>query len=264
MLDSTSEVTQENVEQPAQKSTIGEIVPWLKDNFVLVSAAALLVGLAFATTLLTSYLSVFDWHLIWFVQYPDVITFGVLGAAIISTSVIIVQNGAHAILSAQNPKQKRNVIIVMATTVALMLAVGVWFSFRAREGSAHLFEGMLAIVMAVAVIVAVASYFEKRQLPTAAQAISILSLLLLGTGALGRWLGDTVKETASFNQDITIKDQVLNNAKIVIVMSRHTILLKDDVLYAVPTGDITKFRTADRKVDGHVSTAYEPEGSWRQ
>jgi hypothetical protein len=74
----------------------------------------------------------------------------------------------------------------------------------------------------------------------------MLLLLVLGAGSLGRWLGQSVEETTAFNQDVYFKDQSLNNVKLVIVMTRHAVLLKDSVLYVVPTGDITKFRTADK------------------
>jgi hypothetical protein len=69
---------------------------------------------------------------------------------------------------------------------------------------------------------------------------------ILNTICFGQWLGFSVKETSEFNQDVYLKDQTLNNAKLVIVMSRHTVLLKDGVLYVVPTADVTKFRTAGK------------------
>jgi hypothetical protein len=58
-------------EKPAQEPhglTVAQALQFIKDNFVLVSAAALPIGVALATTFLASYLSVFDWHLMWFVQ----------------------------------------------------------------------------------------------------------------------------------------------------------------------------------------------------
>ena len=37
-----------------------------------------------------------------------------------------------------------------------------------------------------------------------------------------------------------------SDMKLVIVMSRNTVLLKDKVLYVVPTADITNFQTANK------------------
>jgi hypothetical protein len=66
----------------------------------------------------------------------------------------------------------------------------------------------------------------------------------LAAGGLGRWLGQSVDELNEFKQDVYFEDQTIANAKLVIVMSRHTVLLKDKVLYVIPTGEITQMRTA--------------------
>jgi len=58
-----------------------------------------------------------------------------------------------------------------------------------------------------------------------------------------------VKENPDFNQDVYVKEQQLSNTKLIIVMSRHTVLLKEDVLYVVPTADITKFQTAAKSIE---------------
>jgi hypothetical protein len=55
----------------------------LKDNFAVISAAAVIVAVALAITFLVSYLLVFDWHLLWFVQYSDVLTFGLLALGLV-------------------------------------------------------------------------------------------------------------------------------------------------------------------------------------
>ncbi len=64
-------------------------------------------------------------------------------------------------------------------------------------------------------------------------------LAVLGSGALGQWLGYSVLETET-PQDIKINGIVIDGVKVVIVMSRHTVLLKDHDLYVVPTGDISQ------------------------
>lgn len=64
--------------------------PFLRDNFSVVSGLAVLGGLALSITFLFSYLSVFDWHLIVFVQYVDVITFGVIAVGVVSGSLALV------------------------------------------------------------------------------------------------------------------------------------------------------------------------------
>jgi hypothetical protein len=76
----------------------------------------------------------------------------------------------------------------------------------------------------------------------------MLFLLVIGAGALGRWLGESVEETSYFNQDVHFKEQTLKDTKLVIVMSRHSVLLKDRILYVLPTADISRFQTSHELV----------------
>jgi hypothetical protein len=80
-------------------------------------------------------------------------------------------------------------------------------------------------------------------------------------GCKGSWSARSVgHQYKAFSQEATseratcdvrraalVKDQtMLSDTKLVIVMSRNTVLLKDKVLYVVPTADITKFQTANK------------------
>jgi hypothetical protein len=93
-----------------------------------------------------------------------------------------------------------------------------------------------------------ARYVQSGSLLSSSQLVFLVVALIGEVAMIGQWLGESVKETADFNQDVSLKDQTLTNAKLVIVMSRHTVLLKDNMLYVVPTGDISKFRTVGKNV----------------
>jgi uncharacterized membrane protein YedE/YeeE len=231
---------------PPAGFTAGQALQFIKDNFVLVSAAAVLVGVALSMTFLAAYLSVFDWHLLWFVQYTDVITFGLLAVGIVSGSVTILQGFAQAVLGGRTPKERKNGLIIVVALVIAGTALGVWSAIHTGQGYFHIVTGTATLGAAMTVILVIASHIEARTLPNAVQSVFTVLLLITIAASLGRWLGESVEETATFNQDVYFKDQTLNNMKLVIVMSRHTVLLKDGVLYVVPTGDITKFRTADK------------------
>lgn len=55
-----------------------------------------------------------------------------------------------------------------------------------------------------------------------------------------------VLETNWFVENVRIKDQTLNDAKVVIVMSRFTVFLKDNILHVYPTSDIAELQTAHK------------------
>jgi hypothetical protein len=232
-------------EKPAEKRaapTFAEVLQFIKDNFVLVSAAALLIGVALATTFLAAYLSEFDWHLLWFVQYTDIITFGLLAVGIASGSATLLQGFVQAVLAGKTPEQRRSALIILVVLWIIGFALGVWSAVHRGEGYVHVVSGFAVLGAAIVLIFVIASYFDAAKPPTATQCVLIVLFLVLIAGGLGRWLGQSIDETSSFTHDVSMKDQTFTNVKVVMVMSRHTILLKDGVLFVVPTADITQFK----------------------
>jgi hypothetical protein len=59
------------------------VFQFLRDNFAVLSGLAVVGGIGLSTIFLSAYLSFFDWHLLWFVQYTDILTFGLIAVGII-------------------------------------------------------------------------------------------------------------------------------------------------------------------------------------
>jgi MFS family permease len=229
------------------KVTAAEALQATKDHFVLISALTVAVGVGLSTTFLASYLSIFDWHLIWFVQYSDIVTFGLVAIGIVTGSFTTLQGLTQLVLSSIDAKITRRqvwaaVLIFLALFLFALVSV-----IRRGEGYFHVVDGAGTLGMGVFLLVLVARAIEKQQWPSIRHAISIFIIATVTTALFGQWLGFSVKETSLFNQDVDIKGNTMTNVKLVIVMSRHTILLKDGVLYVLPTADISKFRTADKQ-----------------
>jgi hypothetical protein len=70
----------------------------------------------------------------------------------------------------------------------------------------------------------------------------LIMLAVSGAEGLGQWLGYSVLETEK-PQDVKLKDGDMDGVKVVIVMSRHTIFLRDHDIYVVPTDDIKQFHS---------------------
>jgi hypothetical protein len=66
--------------------TKGRMLDFLTKNFAVISAAITGLAACMAMAFLFAYLSVFDWNLIWIVEYTDIIKFCLIGAAILSSS----------------------------------------------------------------------------------------------------------------------------------------------------------------------------------
>jgi len=62
---------------------------FIQAHFAVVSAAAIVCGIGFSTLFLFSYLSAFNWQLIWYVEYTDVIAFGLVAIGVMAVMVFV-------------------------------------------------------------------------------------------------------------------------------------------------------------------------------
>jgi MFS family permease len=233
-------------DQKAAAFTTTQLVQAIKENFVVVSGTALIFGVVLASTFVTAYLTVFDWHLLWFVQYTDIITFGLLGLGIISGSLIILQALAQTVISLFHLKKDSRVrwTWMLGLFLVAFIIFEVWGAVHSGQGYFHIIWSAIALGLGVIVILQIIGYFISGMVPNIMQFAILIMLVVSGAGALGQWLGYSVLETEK-PQDVKLKGNEMNGVKVVIVMSRHTIFLKDHDLYVVPTDDITQFHSVD-------------------
>jgi hypothetical protein len=230
--------------QAAPGLSTGQLFKAISEYFVALSGAAVALGILLATTFLTSYLSVFDWHLLWFVQYTDILTFGLVALGIISGSLVLLHAWSQIMIGwfGLNLRSKRNWALAVLLPIAAIVAFDIWSSVRQGQGYFHIIWGPLTLGMGVIVILQIIGYARSGSLPNMTQ-FAFFSILMISTaGGLGQWLGYSVLE-AEKPQDITLKNGTLNGAKLIIVMSRHTLLLRDKDIFVVPTDDIVQFHS---------------------
>src|SRR5580700_10528833 len=117
----------------------GQIFKAIGENFVALSGAAVALGILLATTFLTSYLTVFDWHLLWFVQYTDIITFGLLALGIISGSLIVLQAISQTIINLFHFTKASRVrwIVSFGVFFVLFMVWAIWSAVHNNEGYFH-------------------------------------------------------------------------------------------------------------------------------
>jgi hypothetical protein len=133
--------------------------------------------------------------------------------------------------------------------VGVLLAFGltVWSTWRRGEGIVHVVFGASVLAVGVVIILLIASSFrainseEGISLKRLAWVLGFLSFT--EAVGLGQYLGRAVLETNN-TADIKTKDATMGGVKVVIVMSRHTVLLKEKEIFIVPTADITQFHGA--------------------
>ena len=138
---------------PATPASPSATFQFIKENFSAISSVAIVGGIGLATIFLYAYLSVFDWHLIWFVQYADIITFGLIVVGTIGGSLIIFQSLAQTLLDigSLSRKSKWFCLIGLGFISLAIIAVNINDAVRQREGYLHILFG--ALVFALGLIV---------------------------------------------------------------------------------------------------------------
>jgi hypothetical protein len=226
----------------------GPVFQFLRDNFAVISGLAVVAGIGLSTIFLSAYLSFFDWHLLWFVQYIDILSFGLIAVRIVGGSLIFLQAATQTIIAVFRigGASKKRYLIGFAIFLLAIVGFNVWGSIHRGEGYFHILFGALALVLGVLFFLLMFVLVKAGKWPDAAQVMFAIVVIITGTVCFGQWLAYSVSETSEFDQDVQFKNGTLTDAKLVIVMTRHTIFQKDSVLYPIPTADIEQFKTAGK------------------
>ena len=210
-----------------------EILQFIKENFVVVSGLAIVIGIALSTMFLSAYLTVFDWHLIWFIEYTDILTFGLIGIAVIGTSYVFLDPLVRTVLGLGifNGKRAWKGLLIFVGFWTLLYALLLFAQYRSAEPHyQYITAAWLSVIGVLALVVTPALYLRSRVWPSVGQIIAILASATFGVLSFGQWLGYSMLYS-QFNQDVHLKGTTLSNVKLVAVLTRHTILL-DGKMYA--------------------------------
>jgi hypothetical protein len=100
-----------------------QLLGFISQHFAVFS----LLGAAFvvlcSTLFLYGYLSVFDRQLIWIIEYPDILKFGLIALAVISTFIWTIHWFIENAISAARSEKRRVTTVGIIVAVALVLFV---------------------------------------------------------------------------------------------------------------------------------------------
>ncbi len=226
----------------------------MRENFAVFSSISIVCGLALSTLFLSAYLTVFDWHLIWFVQYADIITFGLIAVGVTGGSFLFIFQLSQTVLGMKVFKGERawkGPSIFIGFWV-LIYCIQMYFEHRQSEPHYQFVTAAwLSVIAALSFVVTISIYARSGLWPNAGQIIGIAISVVMGTLSFGQWLGMSILYSSQFNQDVFAKNEVIQDAKLIALMSRSTIVMKDKMIYVFPTNDIVKLQTAMHQSAAH-------------
>jgi hypothetical protein len=207
--------------------------------------SSLIVGVSAALSMivLAAYLSVFDWNLIWLVEYSDITKLLLIGAALISSfaSTLIYQTQDVYRWIVQKSAWWKKLVLFGALLSLAINGYVVYLDIQALNGheTYHIFRAMSFLFLLFLIYYLLRDIEEWKKGNWIAVTSQIASFMFF-LGIVGATYGYYVKDVSSYARDIVTKSEVFQDVKLVMLLSHHVAFLVDKRVVVVPTSDITK------------------------
>jgi hypothetical protein len=222
-------------------SRANSVLEFANAHFLLVSGIALFLGAITATVFLYGYVSVFDWRLIWIVDYQDILKVGLVAIAILSgfaftIGVIVDAAFVGADVKAETEQQRQAARRLRTTSffvglgfLGLMLAVHLGLTATLIDDPKYGFIVMLYLALTMLFMVVYYAIDRARE-PSSATPRALLAdffFFVIAIAALGAAFGNHAKERQGFYRDVYTRDAAYREVGLIMITSRYVALFRD-------------------------------------
>ncbi|WP_395449059.1 hypothetical protein ACHMW7_03890 [Aminobacter sp. UC22_36] len=207
------------------------------------------MGLVSSLLFITGYLMVFDWRLIWVIEYQDLIKIGLI-AIVFVLSLLISINAYLAIgydAAFGNGTRSKIATIVVASMLILTFGgkfYGDWTS-KSPQWVYHFIQLLTAVTFFM-LAVRVASIANRSVIMTFENILSDSVIIAFFIGLLGFNFGHYTRYSKGFRDTVVLDDAVLNNTGVIMYTSHDLILsTSDNTILIVPASRLKEIRSAD-------------------
>jgi hypothetical protein len=225
------------------------MIDFLTKNFGLVSAAIAVFSACMVMVFLFAYLAVFDWNLIWIVEYSDIIKFSLIGVALMSGFaffVFTIFDHVHKWLIL-DIKQRRTAIIVILAILLLMLTYNLYTDIYVASNPTkeyHIYE-FFSYVFLIGFAISCISIYKDRENIGVWMVSQALGSLIVLIGVFGHTYGLRIRDISDIRHELIMREQsslrhIFGDATIVLVTSHHTIVKVGSTVTTLPSNDIAQ------------------------
>jgi hypothetical protein len=217
----------------------------VRENFGPISAFAGLTALLGSTVFLYGYLSVFDWRLIWVIEYSDVLKFGLIIFAVLTGSLYFLQGYATDAYNAvfNEDLKKRLWWAKMATFMFFLSFTTKIWSDETNEVHYYMLHVMmhLSVLLIGVITIAAVLRFKSWKITTLHDWANDAILAVFVLSIFGQTFGYYTRDMEGFKHDVVLKGVEMKNVGVVMITSHHTVLYSDkgDVI-VVPSADVNQ------------------------
>lgn len=219
------------------------MLDFLTRHFLVLSSVVIGVASAISMLFLAAYLAVFDWSLIWLIEYSDLAKLFLIGTALLSSVISTMLNYLYNLLMwlQHQVKNHKWIVIVGLALTALVGAGSIYYDIKTANGHAsyHAFR-LASTVLGVFLIYLLLTEFDQWKQLKWLSIVNDISLLVLALGTFGATFGYYVKDVSKDFAQITTKNETFENAKIVVMLSHHLAFFSERRVIVIPAADLVK------------------------
>jgi hypothetical protein len=228
---------------PAPKETPAlRLLSFISGHFAVFSLLGLVAIVLCSTLFLYGYLAVFDWQLIWIIEYPDILKFGLVALAVISSIILAVSAFIANLIAASRSKGKAPamfLVVIIALGIALLVTL-VALKWPTEAEPRYEMYGSFGVSAGFLIAVSLGIWGVVERTIGAERIGFVVLFLFLSMGSFGSTFGTYVKYAKGLTHDVFLKDREMSDVRLVLFTSHHTVLYVGTDVVVLPTSEIIK------------------------
>ena len=226
---------------------------FLMGHIASFSALGAVAAVVCSTLFLYSYLSVFDWRLIWIIDYSDIFNVGLVALAALYTVILVVLTAVFIFLNLSRMKEKnrrtQQILYLSLNGVVgvIFLATVLFFEWQSDTPYQLFTAGGVSALFLLTFVFIIVRLVTSPTPSIAERILGLSSLLILTAGIAGFAFGTVTKYSGGLRYDIFLKDGEMVDVRLVLFTSHHAVFYSSDRVIILPTSDIVKIVARPRQ-----------------
>jgi hypothetical protein len=246
---------------PAPALMSREVFEFISEHFLLISAIVIALAVAATAAGLGAYLRVFDWRLIWIIEYADVLKWGLVALVLLSAFAF---SGLYLIDSMEdatkaNWRRIKIGLALWALSFVGALVANYYASPEPGRQSLLIALHMTALMIAATTLVIVGtvrSGFRLRHV------LGDVVIFIVTAGFVGTAIAHFVRDLDGFKHNVAIKEgPEYRSVGLVMMTSRYVVLWDRDHALILPVDDISKIEGSRRRASKRAPACTAPHPS---
>ncbi len=223
-------------------------------HFLLISTLTIVVGVLCATVFLFAYLSVFDWRLIWVIEYTDILKVGLVAIAVLSGFSYWIGSIVEAALGTaegeeteEHAKRRIKGMLIGLGFILVSLVVFLMLSYwRGESGYWLIILVHFTLALFLSFVFFTVARLRNLSAATPSKWAGDFFYTVLLVYFVGATIGNWTREGRGFNRDVFTLHGEFREVGLIMITSRYVLLLRDGHSLVLPVGEVTKIEERPR------------------